>query len=421
MSEEKEFSADEALKAFQEFKSTTEETFKKVDDISEASADTQGKVDKLSGEIVGAVEAQQKNEQRLKALEETDKKLTEALARKGLSGNKAEDAKAEMKEFINEFAREGGQVEVSDFAKKFEFKTLRENTDPDGGYLVMPEFGGIIEGRIFETSPLRLLANVTGIGTQSLELIIDDDEAASGGWVAEEGTISDTATPQIRKKTITAFKQYAQPKATEEMLADGVVDMEAWLSGKVADILGRTENTAFINGDGSGKPRGLTTYDAWATAGTYEYGKIEQVNSGSNGAVAVDGLIDLVGSLKDAYQTNAAFMMQRNTFYDITKLKSANNYHFLSLQPGDKQGTIEVGLMGKRVVFADDMAATGTTGNLAIAYGDFGRGYQIVDRQGVQILRDPYTAKGFVKFYTTKRTGGDVVNFDALKLQKLSS
>ena len=167
-----------------------------------------------------------------------------------------------------------------------------------------------------------------------------------------------------------------------------------------------------INGTGVGQPRGILTYDAGTS-----WGQIEQVNSGSAGAVAADGLIDLQHSLKEVHGANAVWLANRLTLRDIRKLKDSNNQYLW--EPGlkiDGQDT----LLGRPILTATDMPVAAAN-SLSVAFGDFTAGYQIVDRIGVRVLRDPFTAKPFVKFYTTKRVGGDVVNFDAIKLQKLAA
>ena len=296
-------------------------------------------------------------------------------------------------------------------------KQMSANSDPDGGYLVVPELSSRMSTRIFETSPVRQVATVETISTSELEIIIDDDEASSG-WVHETGTRSETDTPEIGKKTIPTNEVYAEPKTTVKFLNDAYVDVESWLANKVSDKLARTENTAFVTGDGNVKPRGFTTYDAWASAGVYERNKIEQVNSGTSGAVTADGAISLQNSLLEAYQARASWMMERDTYTDFLQLKATDNQYLFGFE-FLKNGQATPTLLGRRVNFADDMPSVGANA-LSVAYGDFSAAYTIVDRMGLTVLRDPYTTKGFVKFYTTKFVGGDVVNFQALKLMKLA-
>ena len=300
-----------------------------------------------------------------------------------------------------------------------DIKTMRVGNNPDGGYLAPTDRRTDVSvGRIFETSPMRALASIITTGNSDVELVIDDNESASGGWVGEEGTRSDTDQAQIGLLKIAVHEQFAQPKATQKMLDDAAFNVESWLSEKTNDILTRTENTAFVSGDGSQKPKGFLSYDAWATAGTYERHKIEQVNSGTSGVVVADGLIDLQNSLIEEYQANARFLLKRATFANVAKLKDGNGQYLLNAV-AMSQG-FNMTLLGKPIVFADDMPAVAANA-LSIAYGDFGKGYTIVDRIGIRVLRDPYTSKPYIKFYTTKRVGGAVTNFEAIKIQKLAA
>ena len=290
-------------------------------------------------------------------------------------------------------------------------KALSVGVDADGGYLVTHQMSQSIVSTIFETSPMRQLASIETISSDALELIDDHDQAAAG-WTTETGAVTETSTPQIAKRNIPVFELYAQPKATQKLVDDAAVDIEAWLAAKVADIFARKENTAFITGNGTTQPRGILSY----AAGT-SWGQIQQINSGAAGMVTADGLINLLYSLKDGYSRNATFLMNRATVQSIRLLKESTTNQYL-WQPGLTAGQPDT-LFGVPVVMAADMPVAANNA-LAVAVGSFKDAYQIVDRIGVRMLRDPFTEKPFVKFYTTKRVGGDVINFDAIKLLKLA-
>lgn len=290
-------------------------------------------------------------------------------------------------------------------------KALSVGSDPDGGYLVTPTMSAKIVQAIFETSPMRQLCAIETISTDALDLI-DDHTALTAGWTAESTVISsDTATPTIAKRNIPTHELYAQPKATQKLVDDAAIDVEGWLAGKIADIFGRTQNTAFVSGNGVGQPRGILTY----ASGT-SWGQIQQVNSGSSGQVTGDSLINLLYSLKDAYMRRATFLMNRTTIQQVRLLKSTTNQYLW--QPSLVAGSPDT-LLGAPVLMASDMPVAASA-SLSVAVGDFQSAYQIVDRQGISILRDPFTEKPFIKFYATARVGGDVVNYDAIKLLKLS-
>jgi len=298
-----------------------------------------------------------------------------------------------------------------------ESKALSVGSDPDGGYVVYPDMSGRIVTRLFETSPVRSYASVQLISTDALEGIHDVDEAASG-WVSETGARTETATPQLDVWRIPVHEQYAEPRATQKLLDDAAIDMEAWLAAKVADKLARTENTAFVSGNGIGKPRGFLDYGDFTAAGVSQIGAVEQFDTGVNGGFAAspnagDVFMDLVYGMKARYRANGVWAMNRTTLGAVRKLKDGDN-NFL-WQPSFQAGEPAT-LAGYAVADFEDMPDYTTTGALAIAFGDWAAGYQIVDRQGVRVLRDPYTAKPYVKLYTTKRVGGDVIDFDAIKL-----
>lgn len=305
-------------------------------------------------------------------------------------------------------------------AEGLEIRAMRTDSQPDGGFLVRPALANFVIDRIFETSPVRRLANVITMGTKSIDVLIDDNEAGAR-WVAEGTSGGETTTPQLGQKSIVAHKMEADPRLTTEQIEDSYLDVEGWLGMKVSDRFTRLENTAFVSGDGVGKPRGFTTYAAWASAGVYERDKIEQINSGAATNVAIAGMIATQNALKEAYQAGASWAMKRTTFGEVLKLKSTDNYHFLGLTVAPGNQNVEMRILQKPVTFMDDMAATGTGGAVIAAYADWRRFYTVADRVGLQVLRDPFTNKGFITLYTYKRTGGDVTSFDAGKLMVAAS
>ena len=366
-----------------------------------------------------------------KAMEEKQSLLETALSRPiSVSTDEKKDAAKEFRtkasEMFADFARKGGAAQrdfvdfikgsdPADEQKALAFKAMSVNSDPDGGYLVVPELGGTIETLVRETSPMRQLANVQTISTDSLEYILDNDEAGAG-WVGETEPRPETATPKLNKLTIPVNEIYAQPKATQKLIDDAAVDIEAWLARKVAEKFARMENTAFLVGDGMNKPRGLLTYAAGTNSGGQQ---IEQVVTGSASAVTYDGLVNLQTALKEEYQGNAAFLVNRLGFGSLLLLKDGNGTPIFNMQYDVRVG-LQRSILGAPLYFATDLPAVAASA-LAAAYGDFKRAYQIVDRTGIRVLRDPFTDKPFVKFYTTKRVGGGVVNFEAVKILRVAS
>jgi len=417
--------ADGAMKTITEIKAT-------LDGVDFASMKT------AVADATKGLQELQELKQKQAAAEEANKRLEAILARPG-NGSGKEGISDSEKKYQNDFIRymrknasiDSGALEgtlkeiahkhfvgLSDDEMAHEVKTLQAGSDPDGGYFIRPTISNTIATRIFETSPIRSLANIETTSSDSHEVLIDDQSGTSGGWVGETQTRSNTNTPQVGKITINIHEQYAMPLATQKMLDDAGFNVEAWLQNKVIDILSRTENTAFVSGTGVGQPKGFLAYSAWAVAGTYERDKLEQINSGSAGNFTGDGIKKLKNSLIESYQGRARFLIRRDAFEDVILLKDGMGRYLVnpdSMRTGDDKI-----LLGKPVVFAQDMQAIASDA-LAMAYGDFQSGYTIVDRIGIRVLRDPYTSKPYVKFYTTKRVGGAVTNFEAIKIQKLAA
>lgn len=295
---------------------------------------------------------------------------------------------------------------------QLESKALSAGADADGGYLVTSYMTETMIKTIEDNSPMRQLASITSISTDALELI-EDHDTASAGWTTETEARPDTKTPQIGKKIIPVHELYAQPKATQKLIDDASIDIESWLASKLTDVFVRMENSAFINGDGKGKPRGILACENSKT-----WGKIEQIATGDPNNITTQGVFELYFSLREVYAVRAQFLMSRAAVQALRLLKDNTNGQYL-WQPGLAAGNPDT-VFGCAVTRCADMPGLGK-GSIIMAFADFKCAYQIVDRQGIRVLRDPYTDKPFVKYYTTRRVGGDVTNFEAIKLLRLAA
>jgi HK97 family phage major capsid protein len=315
------------------------------------------------------------------------------------------------------FVRKGQDADLI----ALERKAMTVINDPEGGYLVPSELSSRIAMRLRDYTPIRQLANVIEISSDALEMISDRNEAEAN-WVSETAARNETNTPLLGKIRIPVHEIAAQPKVSQKLLDDASINVEEYLAQKVGDRFARREADAFINGDGVSRPRGILSYAVSASNDdTRAWGQLQYIASGAAGAFASsnpgDRLLDMVYSLKAAHMPRASWLMPRSVSAAIRKLKGGDgNYLWqVSFQTGQPPT-----LLGFPVFFAEDMPAL--AGNsLSLAFGDFNEGYTVVDRIGVRMLRDPYTEKPHVKFYTTKRVGGDVVNFDAIKLMRFSA
>jgi HK97 family phage major capsid protein len=410
-------------RSFEAFKDANDQRLREIERKGAADPLTEMKVNRLNAEITRAADAADAAKKRVDMLETA---LSRAPSGQNGDWQEAEAFQKERKGDMSVEAYRAYRGAFRGYIRKNnagsggdEIKALSVGSDPDGGYAVTPDMGGRIAQLVRETSPIRQVANVVTIGTDALEGINDLHEATSG-WVGETEGRPETAAPKIGEYRIPVHEQYAEPRATQKLLDDALFNVEEWLAGKIAERLARMENESFVLGNGVRKPRGFLTYAAGTPAAT-GFSVIEQVPTGAAGAFAAadpgDALITLVYALKSAYRENAVFMMKRATLAEVRKLKDQNGNYLWQPDFQMKQGGT---LLGFNVTEAEDMPEI-AAGSLSVAFGDFNAGYQIVDRQGIRILRDSFTAKPYVKFYTTRRVGGDVVNFEAIKLLKFAA
>ena len=383
--------------AFEEFKKTNDLKLEEVKKFGTATAATETKLAKIEGDM--------------DKLQKSIDGLNAALARTGGQSELTEEAveaKASKayRSAVGSYMRKG--VNIPSDVVHPQFKDMSVDVESDGGFLVSPEIATEITKKLYETSPMRQLASVMTIGTDMLEMLYDGDEADSG-WVGETQARPVTNTPGLKQIKIPVNEIYANPRATQKLLDDAAINIEAWLAEKVRDRFERQENRAFWVGDGILKPKGVFAYDS----GT-GFNQIERVNTALNSAMGADDFINLQTALKEGYQGNATWVINRLLVGTIRKYKDTVTGQYI-WQPGLQVGSPDV-LLGRPVVKATDLPNAFAASTDLVAYGDFKAGYQIVDRFGIRVLRDPYTMKPWVTFYTTKRVGGGVKDFEAIKI-----
>jgi HK97 family phage major capsid protein len=298
-----------------------------------------------------------------------------------------------------------------------ERKSLTVGADPDGGFTVTPAMAAKIITRQYESDPLREMCATETITTGAVEWMADWGQAGFG-WEGETQTGDETSTPDFKKVRIPVHVLYAKPKATQTLLEDSGINIETWLANHIARRYYRAEGAAFVSGDGVGKPRGFLTYSNYVTAGgTSEWARIEQVPMGHASVLTADGFNLVKYSLVEYYLNRGTWLMNRLTAAEAMRLKDGDGQYIW--RPGLESNAPST-IHGLPLRLATSMP-TVAAGALAVALADWKEAYMIVDRLGIVIQRDPYTSKPFVEFYTRKRVGGDVINFEAIKLGVVST
>ncbi|KLE32451.1 phage major capsid protein [Aurantiacibacter luteus] len=293
---------------------------------------------------------------------------------------------------------------------------LSEGTDSAGGYLVPVEWDRTITDKLKQRSPIRENARVITIGGRGFKRVYNDGVIGSG-WVGETAVRPETTTPGLSTIDFDTGEIYANPAVTQRMLDDAGFDLEAWLTSEVDGEFAIQENIAFLSGNGSNKPYGILTYvTGAANAARHPFGAIAATTAAAVAEVDGDELLTVVGSLPSERDTNSKWYMNRSTLFAIRKLKDGQGNYLW--QPNYVAGQ-PASLAGYPVVEVPGMPSL-ATGNVVALFGDMEQTYLVVDRKGTEVLRDPFTNKPYVHFYTTKRVGGGVQNPEYMKALKMA-
>jgi HK97 family phage major capsid protein len=386
----------------------TFEDFKSENDARLAS------IEKRSGDVLV-----EEKVARIDAALDAHQRRLDQLSLKGARPALAADSAArpqpsEPKSAFEAYVRSG----ESEGLRQIETKAMSVGSNTDGGYLVPVELDTVIAERLAMISPIRGISGVRRISSGLYKKPFMT-AGPSTGWIGETAARPQTNSPTFDVLSFPAMELYAMPAATATLLDDAAVDLDDWIAGEIDQVFAEQEGMAFVSGDGVNKPKGFLSYTMVANA-SWSWGNIGTIATGAAGAFAAsnpsDSLVDLVYALKPGYRQNATFVMNRRTQAAIRKFKDSTGV-YLWQPPATASG--RASLIGFPLADTEDMPDV-AAGSLSIAFGDFRRGYLIVDRQGVRVLRDPYSAKPYVLFYTTKRVGGGVQDFDAIKLLKFA-
>lgn len=379
-------------KAFAEFKDAHAEQQKgvlaKFDDVV-----TRDKLDKVNAQV-GDLQA---------ALDKAVSQISAAQIG-GLGDNRVKD-----REYTDAFAAHMRKGEVH--------ASMTKGTAADGGYLAPVEWDRTITDKLVLVSPMRSICSVQSISGTSFSKLFNSRGTGSG-WVGETAVRPVTATPTLGTLTYATGELYANPYATQQLLDDALIDVEQWLASEVQTEFAYQEGLAFVSGDGSNKPNGILTYvTGGANAAAHPWGAITTVNSGAAAAVTADGVLSLVFALPSEFTGNARFAMNRNSMKAVRLLKdSTSNYLWQPSLMAGQPATL-AGYAVSEIPAMPDIAA----GTKPILFGDFAASYLIIDRAGVRVLRDPFTQTPYVRFYTTKRVGGGLLNPETMKAMNVAA
>ena len=358
----------------------------------------------------------QHHEERLTMLDRKHARLSASPAARPSLSTRGDPEPLHRKAFAA-YLRSGADDALRGVA--LEGKGMRTAVNAEGGYLVDPETAEAIQGVLHSAASVRAIANVVTVEATSFDVLVDHSELGTG-WATETGPQTETATPLIDRISIPLHELSAMPKASQRLLDDAAFDIEGWLASRIADRFARAEAAAFISGDGVDKPKGFLSHEKVVNT-SWAWGKLGYIPSGAAGAFratnGADAIVDLVYALDAPYRAGAVFVMNSKTAGTVRKMKDGDGRFLWS----DGLAAAEPArLMGYPVLVAEDMPDVAAN-SFAVAFGDFRAGYTIAERPDLRVLRDPFSAKPHVLFYATRRVGGDVADFKAIKLLRFAT
>lgn len=401
---------DSILKGFEDFKKTNDERLAKVEKGA-ATGDFEAKLAAMQADLGKALDLK-KDLDRLEA----KSNLAGLIAK----GPDADPNKAAYKSaFVDRFMRKG---EDSAELRGLQQKAWNITTGSDGAFAVPEQIDRAIEKLVRDISPVRAVANVVTVGTSDYRKLVNRNGIASG-WVGEAAARPETNTSSLAEVVPPMGEIYANPMITQSALDDLFFDVESELQAQLVEEFAVQEGSAFVSGNGTNRPRGFLAGATAATADSARaFGTIEHIPTGVAGDWAAsnpaDLLFRLVGALKAGYRAGSVWMMNKGILFEILRFKDSTGQYLW--QPSLQDSGLSIRLLGFPVAEAEDMPAKAAN-SLSVAFGNFRRGYTIVDRMGMRMLRDPYTNKPYVGFYTTKRVGGAVVNSEAIKVLRFAT
>jgi HK97 family phage major capsid protein len=405
--------------AFEAFKQTNDARLAEIERKGSADVVTRDKLDRIETSLAKYESLNQKlvqAELAAKNASETAADLAAKLNRlgSGKSAPEADEVKARandwMRAVVRSIARGDGALSESERKSldgvAAEMKSLSLSPDTLGGYLAPTEYVREIIKGVVEVTPFRAVAR-TRQTTQKAIQLPRRTGTFSAQWVQEQGTRSETTGLTYGMDEIPTHEMYALVDITNQMLEDAAFNMEAEVRAEATEQFAKAEGAAFLSGSGVGRPFGFLNNASIAT-----------VNSGAAAALTADGLLSVYYGIKTDYARAAVWMMNRSTIGQIRRLKDGDGEYLWA--PG-LAGGVPNTINGAPYVEAADMPDVGASAK-PVAFGDFRRGYVIVDRIAMEMLRDPYTqaTSGAVRMIFRRRVGGQVVLPEAIVLQNVA-
>lgn len=391
---------------------------KDLDTVTEALSAKFNEMKDTNDKELSAVKSELKGEaekfaHQVKELQALKDEIDESLKQKGrIGGNHGKDVDEHKDAFIK-FVKSGRD----DGLQELELKALNLGAGEDGGFAVPEQLDADISSTLRDQNVMRLAANVITIGGADYKKLFNTHGTASG-WVGEADERPATDAPKLKEITPFMGEIYANPQATQRMLDDVFFNAESWLAAELAEEFAEQEEVAFTTGNGTNKPKGFLAYTSTTETDTARaFGSLQHKLAAGTTVFTADEIKLMPFMLRSKYRKGAAFMGNGNTLAQIMLLKNTQGDYIW--RPGLDEGVPAL-LAGYKYLENETMPDQAANAK-ALAFGNFKRGYTIVDRMGTRVLRDPLTNKPYVGFYTTKRVGGMVADSNAIKLMQMAA
>ena len=299
-----------------------------------------------------------------------------------------------------------------------ESKSMTIGSDADGGAMVPELIANEILNRALSRGGISRIVRRTDSPTSDYVRLLNK-RGQNATWINEGGTRSLTNNFELREIRPTHGEIYAAVSVSNWLLNDAKFDVASMITDNATEQFSRSLETAVLEGSGTNQPTGILANTPTAEGDTASPERdadvIERVAATAD---LSDSLISAFFTLAPEYRANASWVMSSATLATVRKLRDSNGSGYLwQASLGDRVDATDGTLLGKQVITCEDMGTIGGSPLVdGVLVGDFIQGYELVQIGPMQIIRDPFSTRGFTIFYLSARFGGRLTDNNSLKV-----